>query len=149
VKSKVHVGHKKLRKFKLHLIEDELVNKYICITFGLRFVQGLTKKKILHCRFILTTRNQEIFKLIHKKEKILKQIIRIQQDQATIDRSFCANDILDFMMSTIFNNDNRKVVHGTRSQLNIQNLIDECKTLFLTSYSIMASLLTWTMLFLA
>jgi hypothetical protein len=34
---------KNLRKFKLHLIEDELVNKYICITFGLHFVQGLTK----------------------------------------------------------------------------------------------------------
>jgi hypothetical protein len=29
--------------FKLHLIEDELVNKYICITLGLCFVQGLTK----------------------------------------------------------------------------------------------------------
>jgi hypothetical protein len=52
-------------------------------------------------------------------------------------------------MSTNFNNDNRKVVHGRRSQLNIQNLIDECKTLFLTSYSTMASLLTCTMLLLA
>ncbi len=52
-------------------------------------------------------------------------------------------------MSTNFNNDNRKVVHGTTSQLNIQNLIDECKTLFFTGYSTMASLLTWTMLLLA
>jgi PHYB activation tagged suppressor 1 len=91
---------------------------------------------------------ERLSNLIHKKEKILKQIIRIQQKQARVDESFCANDILDFMMSTNSNNDSRKVVHGSTSQLNIQNLIDECKTLFLTSYSIMASILTWTMLFL-
>jgi cytochrome P450 len=103
----------------------------------------------LHCRFFPIPRNREISKLIHKNEKILKQIIQIRQEQARVDKSFCAKDILDLMMSTHSNNYKRKVVNGTTCQLNIQNLVDECKTLFLAGYATTASHLTWTMLLLA
>jgi len=47
-------------------------------------------------------------------------------------------------MSTHSNNYKRKVVNGTTCQLNIQNLVDECKTSFLASYASIASHLTWT-----
>jgi PHYB activation tagged suppressor 1 len=52
-------------------------------------------------------------------------------------------------MSTNCNNDKRKVIDGTTCQLNIQNLVDECKTLFLASYATTSSFCTWTMVFLA
>jgi len=61
----------------------------------------------------------------------------------------CAKDILDLMMSTDCNNDKRKVLDGTTCQFNIQNLVDEWKTLFLAGYAIASSFLTWTMLLLA
>lgn len=122
----------------------------ICITFKLCFVQGLKKMfYFLHCRFIPIPRNREISKLIHKNEKILKQVIQIRQEQARVNKSSCVKDILDFMMSTHFNNYKRKVLDATTCQLNIQNLVDECKTLFLACYASTASHLTWTMLLLA
>ncbi len=104
---------------------------------------------VFHCRFFPTPSTRKISKLIHKNEKILKQIIQIRQEQARVDESFCAKDILDLMMSTNSNNKNKKVAHGTTSQLNIQNLVDECKTLFLAGYATTTSFLTWTMLLLA
>ncbi|KAH9546838.1 hypothetical protein CY35_11G002100 [Sphagnum magellanicum] len=100
-------------------------------------------------RFIPIPRNREISKLIHKNEKILKQVIQIRQEQARVNKSSCVKDILDFMMSTHFNNYKRKVLDATTCQLNIQNLVDECKTLFLAGYASTASHLTWTMLLLA
>jgi PHYB activation tagged suppressor 1 len=87
-----------------------------------------------------------LYKLIHKKEKILEQIIRIRQKQAKTNEPFCAKDILDLMMSTNCNNDKRKVLDGTTCQLSSQNLVDECKTLFLVRYASTSSFLTWTML---
>jgi cytochrome P450 len=90
-----------------------------------------------------------LYKLIHKNEKILEQVIRIRQKQARTNEPFCAKDILDLMMSTNCNNDKRKVFDGTTCQLNIQNLVDECKTLFLASYTTTSSFFTWTMLLLA
>jgi len=66
-----------------------------------------------------------------------------------VDESFCAKDILDSMMSTNFNNKNKKIVNGITSKLNIQDLVDECKTLFLAGYATTTSFLTWTMLLLA
>jgi len=79
---------------------------------------------------------------------MLEQVIRIQQKQARTNEPFCAKNILDLMMSINFNNDKRKVLHGITCQLNIQNLVDECKTLFLTCYATTSSFLTWTMLLL-
>jgi cytochrome P450 len=52
-------------------------------------------------------------------------------------------------MSTNCNSDKRKVLDGTTCQLSIQNLVDECKTLFLAGYATTSSFLTWTMLLLA
>ncbi len=52
-------------------------------------------------------------------------------------------------MSTNCNNDKRKVLDGTTCQLSIQNLVDECKSLFLVGYATTSSFLTWTMLLLA
>jgi PHYB activation tagged suppressor 1 len=104
---------------------------------------------VFHCRFFPTPRNQKISKLIYKNEKILNQIIQIRQEQARVDEFFCAKDILDLMMSTNYNNKNKKAVDGTINQLNIQNLVDECKTLFLAGYATTTSFLTWTMLLLA
>jgi len=51
-------------------------------------------------------------------------------------------------MSTNCNND-KKVLDGTTCQLSIQNLVDECKTLFLAGYATTFSFLTWKMLLLA
>jgi PHYB activation tagged suppressor 1 len=53
------------------------------------------------------------------------------------------------MMSINCKNDKRKVLDGTKCQLSIQNLVDECKTLFLTSYVTTFSFLIWIMLLLA
>ncbi len=53
------------------------------------------------------------------------------------------------MMSTNCNNDKKKVLDGTTCQLSIQNLVDECKTLFLAGYATTFSFLTWKMLLLA
>jgi cytochrome P450 len=100
-------------------------------------------------RFFPTTRNRSFYKLIHQNEKILEQVIRIRQKQARTNEIFCAKDILDLMMSTNCNNDKRKVLNETTCQLNIQNLVDECKTLFLAGYATTSLFLTWTMLLLA
>jgi cytochrome P450 len=104
---------------------------------------------VFQCRFFPTTRNQSFYKLIHQNEKILEQVIHIRQKQARTNEHFCAKDILDLMMSTNCNNDKRKVLDGTTCQLSIQNLVDECKTLFLAGYVTTFSFLTWTMLLLA
>jgi len=103
----------------------------------------------LHCKFFPTIRNQNFYKLIHKNEKILEQVIQIRQKQARTNEYFCAKDILDLMMSIDCNNDKRKVLDETTCQLSIQNLVDECKTLFLAGYATTSSFLTWTMLLLA
>jgi cytochrome P450 len=66
-----------------------------------------------------------------------------------VDESFCAKDIMDLMMSTNSNNKNKKIVNWTTSLLNIQNLVDACKTLFLAGYATTTSFLTWKMLLLA
>jgi cytochrome P450 len=117
----------------------------------LDFVLYKDSKKciVFHCRFLPTPRNRKISKLIHKNEKILKQVIQIRQEQARVDEFFCANDILDLMMSTNSNKKNKKATNGAISQLSIQNLVDECKTLFLAGYATTTSFLTWTMLLLA
>jgi cytochrome P450 len=111
--------------------------------------KDLKRFVFLHCRFIPIPRNRKISKLIHKNEKILKQVVQIRQEQARVNESFCVKDILDLMMSTHSNNYKRKVFDGTTCQLNIQNLVDECKTLFLAGYATTSSFLTWTMLLLA
>jgi len=52
-------------------------------------------------------------------------------------------------MSTNCKNDKRKVLDGTTCQLSIQNIVDECKSLFLAGYATTSSFVTWTMLLLA
>jgi cytochrome P450 len=133
----------------LHFIEELLLKSLYVLHLDFDLYKDSKKCLVFHCRFFPTTRNRKISKLIHKNEKILKQIIQIRQEQARVDESFVAKDILDFMMSTNSNNKNKKVVDGTTSQLNIQNLVDECKTLFLAGYATTTSFLTWTMLLLA
>jgi cytochrome P450 len=90
--------------------------------------------------------NRNISKLNHENKKVLKQVILFQQlEQARANRSFCANDILELMMSTS-NNDNMKV---DGDQLSIQDVVDECKTLYQVGFATTSIHLAWIMLLLA
>jgi PHYB activation tagged suppressor 1 len=82
-------------------------------------------------------------------KKYLNKSFKFDKSKQEQMNNFCAKDILDLMMSIDCNNDKRKVLDETTCQLSIQNLVDECKTLFLAGYATTSSFLTWTILLLA
>ncbi len=85
--------------------------------------KDLQRKSFPSLQFYSHYKKSRDFEINTQKRKILKQIIQIRQEQARIDESFCANDILDFMMSTNSNNDNRKVVMGLQANWTFKILL--------------------------
>lgn len=93
------------------------------------------------CRFFPSTYNREIKSLKMEVERLLMEIIQSRKDCVEIGRSnFYGNDLLGMLLDEIKKGD---------SNLNLQLVMDECKTFFFAGHETTALLLTWTAMLLA
>lgn len=77
-------------------------------------------------------------------ERLLMEIIQSRKDCVEIGRSSTyGNDLLGMLLNEM----QRK--RGNWSSLNLQLIMDECKTLFFAGHETTALLLTWTIMLLA
>ncbi|KAI5432427.1 hypothetical protein KIW84_036242 [Lathyrus oleraceus] len=126
--------------------------------FGTSYQKG---KKIFHLLTLLQTRcaqasrhlcfpgsrffpskyNREIKSLKMEVEKLLMEIIQSRKDCVEIGRSNSyGNDLLGILLNEMKKKEN---------SLNLQLVMDECKTFFFSGHETTALLLTWTVMLLA
>ncbi|KAE9619908.1 putative cytochrome P450 [Lupinus albus] len=92
-------------------------------------------------RFFPSTYNKEIKSLKMEVEKLLMEIIESRRDCVEIGRS---NSYGDDLLGMLLNENKKK-----GSSLNLQLMMDECKTFFFAGHETTALLLTWTTMLLA
>ncbi|KAK4490572.1 hypothetical protein RD792_001255 [Penstemon davidsonii] len=93
-------------------------------------------------RFLPSKYNREIKSLKMEVERLLMEIIQSRKDCVEIGRSSSyGNDLLGMLL-------NEMQKKGS-SNLNLQLIMDECKTFFFAGHDTTALLLTWTMMLLA
>ncbi|KAL3844873.1 hypothetical protein ACJIZ3_002276 [Penstemon smallii] len=93
-------------------------------------------------RFLPSKYNREIKSLKMEVERMLMEIIQSRKDCVEIGRSSSyGNDLLGMLL-------NEMQKKGS-SNLNLQLIMDECKTFFFAGHDTTALLLTWTMMLLA
>lgn len=96
-------------------------------------------------RFFPSKYNREIKALKGKVEGLLMEIIQSRKDCVEIGRSSSyGNDLLGMLL-----NEMQKKKNGNGLSLNLQIIMDECKTFFFAGHETTALLLTWTVMLLA
>ncbi|XP_022992750.1 cytokinin hydroxylase-like isoform X2 [Cucurbita maxima] len=89
--------------------------------------------------------SREIKALKGKVEGLLMEIIQSRKDGVEIGRSSSyGNDLLGMLL-----NEMQKKKNGNGLSLNLQIIMDECKTFFFAGHETTALLLTWTIMLLA
>lgn len=97
--------------------------------------------KFTCCRFFPSKYNREIKSMKMEVERLLMEIIESRKDCVEMGRSNSyGNDLLGILLDEI------KKEGGT---LNLQLVMDECKTFFFAGHETTALLLTWTAMLLA
>lgn len=98
-----------------------------------------------NCRFFPSKYNREIKSLKTEVERLLMEIIQSRKDCVEIGRSSSyGNDLLGMLL-----NEMQKKKSGDGFSLNLQLIMDECKTFFFAGHETTALLLTWTVMLLA
>ncbi|OIW17573.1 hypothetical protein TanjilG_08851 [Lupinus angustifolius] len=131
--------------------------------FGTSYQKG---KKIFHLLTVLQSRcaqasrhlcipgsryfpskyNREIKSLKMEVERLLMEIIQSRKDCVEIGRSNCyGNDLLGMLLNEMM----EKKKRGNGKSINLQLVMDECKTFFFAGHETSALLLTWTVMLLA
>ncbi|KAL7232058.1 hypothetical protein ACSBR2_010136 [Camellia fascicularis] len=96
-------------------------------------------------RFFPSKYNREIKSLKMEVERLLMEIIQSRRDCVEIGRSSSyGNDLLGMLL-----NEMQKKRSGNGFSLNLQLIMDECKTFFFAGHETTALLLTWTVMLLA
>ncbi|XP_059645185.1 cytokinin hydroxylase-like [Cornus florida] len=96
-------------------------------------------------RFFPSKYNREIKSLKMEVERLLMEIIQSRKDCVEIGRSSSyGNDLLGMLL-----NEMQKKRSGNGFSLNLQLIMDECKTFFFAGHETTALLLTWTIMLLA
>ncbi|KAJ4707104.1 putative Cytochrome P450 [Melia azedarach] len=96
-------------------------------------------------RFFPSKYNREIKSLKMEVERLLMEIIQSRKDCVEIGRSSSyGNDLLGMLLNEMQNNK-----RGNGFSLNLQLIMDECKTFFFAGHETTALLLTWTVMLLA
>ncbi|XP_065857823.1 cytokinin hydroxylase [Euphorbia lathyris] len=94
-------------------------------------------------RFFPSKYNREIKSLKMEVERLLMEIIQSRKDCVEIGRSSSyGNDLLGMLLNEMHNNNSKQT-------LNLQLIMDECKTFFFAGHETTALLLTWTIMLLA
>ncbi|KAL3619007.1 hypothetical protein CASFOL_037235 [Castilleja foliolosa] len=112
----------------------------------LTLLQGLCARSSRHLcfpgsRYLPSKYNREIKSLKTVVERLLMEIIQSRTDCVEIGRSASyGNDLLGMLLTEM---------QKKRSSLNMQLIMDECKTFFFAGHETTALLLTWTMMLLA
>ncbi|KAA0039372.1 cytokinin hydroxylase-like [Cucumis melo var. makuwa] len=98
-------------------------------------------------RFFPSKYNREIKALKGKVEELLMEIIQSRKDCVEIGRSSSyGNDLLGMLLNEM----QKKKLDGNNGlSLNLQIIMDECKTFFFAGHETTALLLTWTVMLLA
>ncbi|CDY12618.1 BnaA02g12860D [Brassica napus] len=92
-------------------------------------------------RFLPSKYNREIKSLKTDVERLLMEIIESRKDNVEIGRSISyGDDLLGLLLNQMDRNKNN---------LNVQIIMDECKTFFFTGHETTSLLLTWTLMLLA
>ncbi|CAH8257312.1 unnamed protein product [Arabidopsis lyrata] len=92
-------------------------------------------------RFLPSKYNREIKSLKTEVERLLMEIIESRRDSVEIGRSSSyGDDLLGLLLNQMDRNKNN---------LNVQMIMDECKTFFFTGHETTSLLLTWTLMLLA
>ncbi|XP_010061877.2 cytokinin hydroxylase-like isoform X1 [Eucalyptus grandis] len=96
-------------------------------------------------RFFPSKYNREIKSLKMEVERLLMEIIQSRRDCVEVGRSSSyGNDLLGMLL-----NEMQKKRSGNGFSLNLQLIMDECKTFFFAGHDTTALLLTWTVMLLA
>ncbi|GAV75663.1 p450 domain-containing protein [Cephalotus follicularis] len=96
-------------------------------------------------RFFPSKYNKKIKSLKMEVERLLMEIIQSRKDFSEIGRSSsCGNDLLGMLLNEMQNKKS-----GNGFSLNLQLIMDECKTFFFAGHETTALLLTWTCMLLA
>ncbi|XP_030529137.1 cytokinin hydroxylase-like [Rhodamnia argentea] len=96
-------------------------------------------------RFFPSKYNREIKSLKMEVERLLMEIIQSRRDCVEVGRSSSyGNDLLGMLL-----NEMQKKRSGSGFSLNLQLIMDECKTFFFAGHDTTALLLTWTVMLLA
>ncbi|KAI6691568.1 hypothetical protein NL676_028396 [Syzygium grande] len=96
-------------------------------------------------RFFPSKYNREIKSLKMEVERLLMEIIQSRRDCVEVGRSSSyGNDLLGMLL-----NEMQKKKSGSGFSLNLQLIMDECKTFFFAGHETTALLLTWTVMLLA
>ncbi|XP_057784040.1 cytokinin hydroxylase-like [Salvia miltiorrhiza] len=96
-------------------------------------------------RLLPSKYNREIKSLKSEVERLLMEIIQSRKDCVEIGRSSSyGNDLLGMLL-----NEMQKKKSGNGFSLNLQVIMDECKTFFFAGHDTTALLLTWTIMLLA
>ncbi|XP_057969772.1 cytokinin hydroxylase-like isoform X2 [Malania oleifera] len=96
-------------------------------------------------RFFPNKYNREIKALKMEVERLLMEIIQSRKDCVEIGRSSSyGNDLLGMLL-----NEMQKKKNESGLSLNLQLIMDECKTFFFAGHETTALLLTWTIMLLA
>ncbi|KAK9065801.1 hypothetical protein SSX86_015202 [Deinandra increscens subsp. villosa] len=96
-------------------------------------------------RFLPSKYNREIKSLKMEVERLLMEIIQSRTDCVEIGRSSSyGNDLLGMLLDEM-----QKKRGGNGFSLNLQLIMDECKTFFFAGHETSALLLTWTIMLLA
>ncbi|GLT34033.1 hypothetical protein SLA2020_085790 [Shorea laevis] len=115
----------------------------------LTVLQGLSAQASRHLcypgsRFFPSKYNREIKSLKMEVERLLMEIIQSRKDCVEIGRSSSyGNDLLGILL------DEMQKKRGNGFSLNLQLIMDECKTFFFAGHETTALLLTWTVMLLA
>ncbi|XP_073063838.1 cytokinin hydroxylase-like [Primulina eburnea] len=96
-------------------------------------------------RFFPSKYNREIKSLKMEVETLLMEIIQSREDCVEIGRSESyGNDLVGLLLSEM-----KKKRESNKFSLNLQLIMDECKTFFFAGHETTALLLTWTVMLLA
>ncbi|PIN00563.1 Cytochrome P450 CYP4/CYP19/CYP26 subfamily [Handroanthus impetiginosus] len=96
-------------------------------------------------RFFPSKYNREIKSLKMEVEKLLMEIIESRKKIAESSRDYsCGNDLLGMLLDEM-----QKEKSHNGFSLNLQVIMDECKTFFFAGHDTTALLLTWTVMLLA
>ncbi|XP_038905687.1 cytokinin hydroxylase-like [Benincasa hispida] len=96
-------------------------------------------------RFFPSKYNREIKSLKMEVERLLMEIIQSRKDGVEIGRSTCyGSDLLGMLL-----NEMQRKREDNGFSLNLQLIMDECKTFFFAGHETTALLLTWTIMLLA
>ena len=108
------------------------------------FILKLKESNIFFYRYFPSKYNREIKALKTEVERLLMEIIQSRKDCVEIGRSSSyGNDLLGLLLNEM------QKKRGSGFSLNLQLIMDECKTFFFAGHETTALLLTWTSMLLA